>query len=49
MDLSHHQYGKGVHCRTTKTDQEVVGSCIYLGKMTFYRQSYYSPDFILLG
>ena len=30
--------------RTTKFAQAVVGGCIYLGKMIFYRQSYYDLD-----
>ena len=34
--------------KTTKTAQGVVGDCIYLGKMIFYRQSYHNQDFILL-
>ena len=41
MDLSHHQYREGVQYRTAKDAQGVVGGCIYLGKMIFYRQSYY--------
>ena len=48
IDLSHHQYGEGLQYRTTKSVQGVVGGCIYLGKMIFYRQSCCSPDFILL-
>ena len=39
IDLSHHQYGEGVQYRTTKNAQGVVGGCIYLGKMIFYRPS----------
>ena len=39
---------EGVECTTTKTAQRVAGSCIYLEKMIFYRQSYYYLDFILL-
>ena len=32
---------EGVQYWTTKTAQRAVGGCIYLGKMMFYRQSYY--------
>ena len=39
---------EGVQQRTTKTAQEVLGGCIYLGTMIFYRQSYHNPDFILM-
>ena len=39
---------ESVQYRTTKTSQGVVGSYIYLGKIIFYRQSCYNPDFVLL-
>ena len=34
--------------RTTKTAQGIVGGYIYLGKIIFYRQSCYNPEFVLL-
>ena len=37
-----------VQYRAAKTAQGVVGGCIYLGNMIFYRQFYHSPDLILL-
>ena len=39
---------EGVQYMATKTAQGVVGGCIYLEKLIFYRQSYHNPDFILL-
>ena len=48
MGLSHPQYGERVQYSTIKTAQGVVGGCIYLAEMIFYRQSYHNPDFILL-
>ena len=34
--------------RATKTPEGVVGGYIYLGKVIFYKQSCYNPDFVLL-
>ena len=34
--------------RATKTAEGVVGGYIYLGKVIFYKQSCYNPDFVLL-
>ena len=37
---------EGMRYRTAKIAQGVFGGFIYLGKMIFYRQSYYNINFI---
>ena len=55
MEEVSHQYGGGyavwtchiinMQYKTTKNAQELISGFFYLGKMIFYRQSYYNPDF----